>query len=43
MNDQLAKELQKHGIKIACRTVAQYRKLMSFPPGPKTKIVLTYR
>ena len=36
-DDQLAAELQKHGLKIARRTVAKYRRLMDIPPARKRK------
>lgn len=36
-DDQLAEELQKHGIKIARRTVAKYRNLMDIPPARKRR------
>jgi len=36
-DDQLAAELKKHGIEIARRTVAKYRKLMDIPPARKRK------
>ena len=35
--DQLAEELQKHGIKIARRTVAKCRKLMTISPARKRR------
>jgi RNA polymerase sigma-54 factor len=36
-DDQLAEELTKHGIKIARRTVAKYRKLMDIPSARKRR------
>ncbi len=36
-DDKLAKELEKHGIKIARRTVAKYRDLMDIPPARKRR------
>lgn len=36
-DDQLAEELTRHGIKIARRTVAKYRKLMDIPPARKRR------
>ena len=36
-DDQLAQELSKHGIDIARRTVAKYRKLLDIPPARKRR------
>ena len=36
-DDQLVAELQKHGLKIARRTVAKYRNLLNIPPGRKRR------
>ena len=36
-DDQLAAELQKHGLKIARRTVAKYRRLLNIPPARKRR------
>ena len=36
-DDRLAAELEKHGLKIARRTVAKYRGLLNIPPARKRK------
>lgn len=36
-DDKLAEELQKHGLKIARRTVAKYRGLMDIPPARRRR------
>ena len=36
-DDELAAEMKKHGIDIARRTVAKYRKLMDIPPARKRR------
>ena len=36
-DDELAAELQKHGLKIARRTVAKYRNLLDIPPARKRR------
>ncbi len=36
-DDELGVEMEKHGIKIARRTVAKYRKLMDIPPARKRR------
>ncbi len=36
-DDQLAEKLQKHGIKIARRTVAKHRRLMNISPVRKRR------
>ena len=36
-DDQLAAELEAHGVKIARRTVAKYRNLMGIPPARKRR------
>ena len=37
-DDQLVRELQKHGLKLARRTIAKYRGLMSIPPARRRRI-----
>ena len=36
-DDELAEELNKHGINIARRTVAKYRNAMNIPPARKRR------
>ena len=37
-DDQLVRELQKHGLKLARRTIAKYRGMMSIPPARRRRI-----
>ncbi|MCK4628182.1 MAG: RNA polymerase factor sigma-54 [Sedimentisphaerales bacterium] len=37
-DDQLVQELQKHGLKLARRTIAKYRGLMNIPPARRRRI-----
>ena len=37
-DDQLVQELQKHGLKLARRTIAKYRGLMNVPPARRRRV-----